>query len=218
MSHYCVYVFQDANSPSIEELLAPYDENITLDEPIVKYTRQSAIDYVRKDFAHYKETIYKEYLTDPIVYEEKYSKNKEHINYLKNEFPKRLNWTDDECYEHIKKDFKDDMIAENGDLLTTYNPKARWDWWCIGGRWCDELVLKDNSHVNDTIISKLDKEQTLCPYAFIDTNGEWHERGKMGWFGCASNEVEYDAWEKEYKQYLNSLSDDVTITIIDCHI
>lgn len=218
MSHFCVYVFQDKNSKSIEVMLAPYDENIELDKPVVKYTRQSAIEYVRKDHAHYKETIYKEYLTDPIAYEEKYGKNEVHINYLKNEFPKMLTWTDDECYEYIKEDFDDDMIAENGDLLTTYNPKSKWDWWARGGRWLDTLVLTDGSHVSETDISELDKEKTLCPFAFIDTNGEWHERGEMGWFACVKNELAADIWEKEYKQYLNSLSDDVTITIIDCHI
>ena len=35
----------------------------------------------------------------------------------------------------MKGRFDEDMIKQNGDLLSTYNPNSKWDWYTIGGRW-----------------------------------------------------------------------------------
>lgn len=48
MSHFSVYVFTKKNGKSVEDLLAPYDENITM-KPYVRYTREQAIAKVRKE-------------------------------------------------------------------------------------------------------------------------------------------------------------------------
>ena len=58
MSHFCVYVFHDKGT-SIDTLLAPYDENITM-KPYIKYTRQQLIDKVRMEIEKYKNTTYAE--------------------------------------------------------------------------------------------------------------------------------------------------------------
>lgn len=54
-----------------------------------------------------------------------------------------------------------------------------------------------------------------CTYAVVK-DGQWYARGKMGWFGMSSNEV--DDWESEFSLLLNGLPDDTQLTVVDCHI
>ena len=68
MSHFCVYVFHDENT-TVDELLAPYDENIEF-APYVLYTKEQAIAKVRSEIEAFRNGIYKEYLADPDKYKE----------------------------------------------------------------------------------------------------------------------------------------------------
>lgn len=47
-------------------------------------------------------------------------------------------------------------------------------------------------------------------------DGEWHERGEMGWWGCVSNEVA--GWEDMWMNLWESIPDDQWVTVVDCHI
>lgn len=217
MSHFAVYVFTKENGKSVDELLAPYNESIEY-APYVQYTKEQAIEKAKKEIESYKNSpLYKEYLSDPELYKEKHN-NPDHINYLENEFPKRLNWTDDECYEYIKDWYEDDMVDNNGNLLSTYNPNSKWDWYEIGGRWDGSLVNKDNKNTNEDYVCQINWNETCTPFAFIKPNGVWQEKGEMGWWAIVSNEKESDDWKKEFNEFVKNLSDDVMVTVVDCHI
>ena len=144
MSHFSVAVFTEYNGKSLDELLAPYDESIVM-APYIKYTREEAIAKERKEIDEYAKGRYAEFLKDPEKYKEKHN-NQDHLNYIENEFPKKLNWTDEECFEHAKIWFDEDMIDENGNLWSTYNPNSKWDWYSIGGRFPGKLKAKDGKH------------------------------------------------------------------------
>lgn len=216
MSHFVVYVFTKEDWKDVDELLAPYNEDIVC-APYVKYTKQQAIEKVRKDIEDYKNGLYAEYLANPVAYKEKCS-NTDHINYLENEFPKKLNWTDDECYEHQKQWFEDDMVDEDGNLLSTYNPNSKWDWYSIGGRWSGGLITKNGDHVDEAYVNEVDWDQTGIPFAFVTPIGMWKERGEMGWWAMVSNEKDEDDWKTEFKRMLNNIGDDACVTLVDCHI
>lgn len=215
MSHFITLVFTKENGRTVEELLAPYDENIVY-APYVQYTREQAIAKIRKEIEDYKNGLYAEYLSNPKKYEESHS-NVEHINYLKNKFPKKLEWTDDECYEDIKRSFDEDMIEPNGDLLSIYNPNSKWDWYTIGGRWNNYLKTLSGEATNEDYVSKIDWKD-IIPFAFVTPIGKWHERGKMGWWACVSNEKATDNWKSEFKEFLDNLDEDTIVTVVDCHI
>ena len=215
MSHFVTLVFTKENGRTVEELLAPYDENIVY-APYVQYTREQAIAKIRKEIEDYKNGFYAEYLSNPKKYEESHS-NVEHINYLKNKFPKKLEWTDDECYEDIKRSADEDMVKSNGDLLSIYNPNSKWNWYTIGGRFNNYLKTLSGKTTNEDYVSKIDWEDIL-PFAFVTPIGEWHERGKMGWWACVFNEKATDNWESEFKEFLGSLDEDTIVTVVDCHI
>jgi hypothetical protein len=53
------------------------------------------------------------------------------------------------------------------------------------------------------------------PYAVLK-DGEWYEKGSMGWFGVSTNE---DAdWAKKFHELLAATDDDALLTVVDCHI
>lgn len=56
-------------------------------------------------------------------------------------------------------------------------------------------------------------------YTFaVIKDGQWYERGSMGWWGCVSDEKEEDIWSNEFNKLLNNLPKEKYITVVDCHI
>ena len=49
-------------------------------------------------------------------------------------------------------------------------------------------------------------------------NGEWIERGTMGWWGIVSDEKNTDTWDAEFKAILAKVPDNEIISVFDCHI
>ena len=218
MSHFVVYVFSKENGEDLEELLIPYDENMEC-EPYVKYTREEAIAEVRSEIEEYKNTTYAEYVADPEAYKKKYDyRDPRHFEYLANEFPKRLEWTDEECFEDMKKWYDEEDIDEDGNIYSTYNPKSKWDWYVVGGRWSNGLKTRNGQSVDTAYVKEIDWEESGAPFAFITPDGKWYERGEMGWWAVVTNEKSSDDWNTEFYKMVEKLDDDVVVTLVDCHI
>ena len=298
MSHFTVAVITEGRptNEKIEEMLAPYDENL---EVITYTSKQEAIDWERKEILEYKERVYDKYLADKEGYS--MGASKEHIAYLEEEFPEKLTYNDEQLYEQFIKDgcYGSEDIMEDGSLRNRYNPKSKWDWYQIGGRWCgllyikrggegftgkpswtyediddpwesksEEYVCVDGARIKDLVfpedeeeakraarfwelyiegqepVSEEDKEmikfvfytkeyyleqyqtkenyikaQTMfTTFAVITKDGEWHEKGKMGWWGCVSDEDTMGWIEGYNKIVFEDAGDDDWITIVDCHI
>ena len=141
MSHYSVLVFTDEDT-SVEELLAPYDENIRV-APYVLYTKEQLIEKEKKEIKEYKNTCYAEFLKDPEGYKERNKHNPNHLNYIENEFRKKLYWTNARIYKEAISYYDPKDITEDGSVLSTYNPNSKWDWYVEGGRWAGHLRLKE---------------------------------------------------------------------------
>ena len=62
------------------------------------------------------------------------------------------NKSDDECWAIMADGERTD---EDGNILTTYNPQSKWDWWEVGGRWSGMLNL-DGKPVNSGRVGDLD--------------------------------------------------------------
>ena len=173
-----------------------------------------------------------------------------------------------------------------------YNPNARWDWYCVGGRWCGQLKLLegrkgwygsdyseeereqlkkgrcDSAYVQDCDFSPNQEvykkalrfwevivegkpctdgekdaffnifkpeyyrqqygtkenyarhQSDFLPYAFLTPDGEWHETGRMGWWGMDNATAESrDAFRESFEAFLKEAQEqNLLITIVDCHI
>ena len=139
MSHFTVAVITKGKPTyeMIENALAPYDEN---KEVVTWTTKQDLIAKTRKEIEDYKNSTYARYLKDKEAYKRDCTNDK-HIEYLENEFPKKLKWTDEECYQDAIKWEEEENIAPDGSLRSTYNPKSKWDWFQVGGRWAGRLSV-----------------------------------------------------------------------------
>lgn len=66
----------------------------------------------------------------------------------------------------------------------------------------------------------LARERTapLRPFAVIDKDGTWHERGRMGWWGVVHDEKPAEGWAAKIAQLLEETPDDWWLSVVDCHI
>jgi hypothetical protein len=62
-----------------------------------------------------------------------------------------------------------------------------------------------------------DRDKQFTTFAIL-YDGEWIERGKMGWWACVSNEKEKDHWEEEFKTVIDKADKNDLFAIVDCHI
>lgn len=49
-------------------------------------------------------------------------------------------------------------------------------------------------------------------------DGEWYERGTMGWWGISTGDKDQDVWNQEISNLIDSVPDDTRLTVVDCHI
>jgi len=126
MSHFTVAVLTE-KIENLEEMLEPYNENIEV-KPYIYQTKEEIIKKAKER----KERI----LKDEKKGKEIKDWEKEYINAK----------TDEELYQIEKDDYE--KYDENGNELSTYNPKSKWDWYDVGGRWRNSLLTKaDNQDV-----------------------------------------------------------------------
>jgi hypothetical protein len=173
-------------------LMRPFDEGIVLPR-YIKYTKEEWIKSGRDYIQEYADSYYAEYLQDPIKYSAENGLRR--VNYVSNEFPKKLNWTDEEVYADVIKHCDPDEISPDGGLYDTRNPNSKWDWFKVGGRFAGWLQDRDKELASDdgfnfhssesiddnslSIKEAIDKKK--IPFAILTPMGEWIERGKMGW-------------------------------------
>ena len=176
MSHYSVLVLTDEDT-SVDELLAPYDENIKV-APYIAFTKDELIAKEKKDIKEYKEGIYAEFLKDPEGYKAKHSHNPDHLHYVEHEFRKKLYWTNARIYKEAIRYYDPEDITEDGSVLSTYNPNSKWDWYVEGGRFSSMLKLKVPDDVD--------------PEEFYDENGEYADSAYAEEIDFSPNKEEYD--------------------------
>ncbi|NCQ50298.1 ABC transporter substrate-binding protein [archaeon] len=61
------------------------------------------------------------------------------------------------------------------------------------------------------------KNRTMVPFAVVK-DGQWYQKGEMGWWGCSTDEMTQDEWNAKFWEMINSLSPETELTLLDCHI
>lgn len=135
-----------------------------------------------------------------------------------------------------KPDPKCEDCKGTGKEPSTYNPKSKWDYWRVGGRW-DGIVsgteapsedngfnfgrnhedLVRNSIPVPLFVDLLAAGKTHLPFALVTRDGEWHEKGDMGWWGMVAGEKKPQDWQGEVARIL-AAHQDAFIVACDLHI
>ncbi|HUS48894.1 MAG TPA: hypothetical protein VMZ91_01910 [Candidatus Paceibacterota bacterium] len=150
----------------------------------------------------------------------------------------KKNYEKDQFDKHTQKTFPNPICSDcngKGFYESTYNQKSKWDWYVIGGRWNGQVqasprndgeggfnfgdefhqIYENITTVEDYII-QIEKEIAYSPYSIITPNGEWFEKGEMGWWGIVSNEN--TDWEKVSMEILKKYKENHVIVGVDVHI
>lgn len=183
MSHYSVAVFSDGSS-DLEEMLAPFNEYVRVPHYI---SRTDIIAKVRNEIETYKNTTYAEYLKDPQTYIAKYPKPN-HIKYITEEFPKKLDWTDEDCYRDGIRFYEEENIKPDGSVFDNCNPNAKWDWYEIGGRFSKIIPLKDGSYAD---------EASMCDVDISHHDEERYRKALRLWRLCVEEQTSTNEEDKE---------------------
>ena len=228
MSHYAVAIFHREDQ-DIEDLLAPFDENKAV-EPYISFTRQEAIDYARK---HYKTEEKSDEECWQMVADDSQTDEDGNIYSTYNPDSQWDWWSeggrwggmlklhgesvdsgrvgdlefpfDKETYEHCLRFWDvaiDHKPAKPGENYTTFYKEEYYR----------EMYGDRETYARH--------QAQFSTYAVITPDGQWHSKGKMGWWGCSSETGEEARdWEDHYKErFLDSADPDWHVTIVDCHI
>jgi len=116
-----------------------------------------------------------------------------------------------------------------GKRQTTYNPDSKWDWYVVGGRWNGEIKgePRDDADGGFNFGSEFHgieenscRVEEICkgiPFAILTPEGEWIERGKMGWWGMTIDEKDGDEWAETVKRVFEKYAGHLAVGV-DCHI
>lgn len=82
--------------------------------------------------------------------------------------------------------------------------------------WFDDKDVKLYSLTKNAFLEKVAKE-AITTFAIVK-DGEWYEKGKMGWFAIVTDEEDPDSWNEFWYNLVMNLPDDTKLTLVDCHI
>lgn len=102
-------------------------------------------------------------------------------------------------YEQFLKKYEDDK---------TFNPYFEFG---IKGEKQNEIFIPESKE------SFVKRHSNFVTFAVLK-NGEWFERGNMGWWGIATDEKPDEVWDKEFEKLINELPEDTLLSVYDCHI
>ena len=241
MSHFAVLILHEEDQP-IEELLAPYDENLEV-EPYIKYTPTQAINKMREEYPN----TCKDMSEDEIFQKacEWYGNMVDDDNNILSTYNSHSKWDwyqvggrfngmlsiiptaldgyhDAECV--------DSAFVRHVKWVQPLDKEEREDiikWWNVNIEGAEgekdkyffynpEYYKKRYKDVETYIKTR----ELPCYHAVVTPDGIWHEPSEVGWFGCTdgdpADELEWDLHFKE--RFIDTAEFDWVATVVDCHI
>jgi hypothetical protein len=241
MTHFSLAVFTDDLGSSLEDLLAPFDEDLEC-EPHINMTRNDVIKEGRENYEQFAD------LTDDELLEKlrgtgDYSLDDEGNDITTYNQHSKWDWYviggrwsdmirvkyEYTPYEGLLTDSCLVRYADFSPDPEEYTKSIRfWELAVEGAEPTEEerkrfFCMYRPQYFLDRYTCKENyaRIQSLwTTWAVLTPDGKWHEKGEMGWFGM-SNESHDQAvsWDETYKEkFLDTADPDWTITVVDCHI
>jgi len=125
-----------------------------------------------------------------------------------NNDPQHEGWVDQACKGDIDwdtmKEAQKKNLEETWEKAQSHDARDRYIRYNI-----DEDITTKEQYISNNL--------GFSTFAVLK-DGEWFERGEMGWWGIATNEKENDKWQRELNKLLEEIDDDTLLTVVDCHI
>ena len=137
------------------------------------------------------------------------------------------------------KEYTGEEWRENGDggyvEMSTLNPKAKWDWWVVGGRWENFLNRVPNGTETDpvwgtypvfkdgtNILRRRDLRTPQSTYSYVTKDGEWFDKPDVEWSlpkeeREALQKARDTAWDKQMAEYLLTVPGEDWLVVVDIH-
>ena len=120
MSHFVGLCFGDNWENDLEQ----YYEGLEV-EPYIRYTKEEAIKKAKEYHVSNYEYAVKQLASDILSLEQ--------LNHYNDIVNGGCSLSDEEAWENVQD--WGYQVDDEGNLLSTYNPDSKWDWYSIGGRW-----------------------------------------------------------------------------------
>lgn len=212
---------------ALDEVLEPYDEKLSVEPYEVKCscaeykTSRLAREHVQRTLGYNIDDLRKSFRelgpNATITWEEHTA---EYVK-VKGDYEKANPQPPDEDCEDCHG---------TGTRVTQYNPNSKWDWWRVGGRWDGDIKKNPQSSENgfnfgsqhETLENNLVTteellENGIVSYAIVTPEGDWIERGQMGWWGMSSNEKGEKEWDEQFKEIVSKYPGHIAVGC-DMHI
>jgi hypothetical protein len=216
MIHFTVGIIVPPDERQVESFIAeqmePYCEHSEV-EPYVSYSPEEAAGDIQRDIERLEQVLRRR---DPDY----------NLDKCRDLLAKLRRTTPEEKYaEYVR--FHEDFDGQ-GRPISTYNPDSKWDWYRVGGRWDGWITGNEQSSeggfnfgarhetlANNTATTEQALAGDKIPHALITPDGNWHERGRMGWW--ANLLTENDGWDSDAKAILARYPGH-RVVIVDAHI
>jgi hypothetical protein len=220
--------------PALAKLMAPFDENISVDtyQAVCGCKGREAIEESKKIVENQYGTMdsigkkFREELDYEIEHDEMSRLWKKAITPYMLALKIAVN-------KHPKKntfDSKCSLCHGRGRYPSTYNPRSKWDWYVIGGRYDGEIQNKAPSSFNNRFNFGINRSRLaynvirlpkglldIQAYAIVTPDGKWHQKGDVEWFGMATKEKSEQKWQKVRREIFTRYVDHLAVGV-DCHI
>jgi hypothetical protein len=216
MTHFTVGIivppYEHQVKSYIAEQMEPYCEHTEV-EPYVSYSLEEAAGDLQRDIERLEQILRHQ---DPDY----------NLDKCRNLLAKLRRATPDEKYSEYVRFHED--FDDQGRPISAYNPDSKWDWYRVGGRWDGWITDNEQSSQggfnfgaqhetleNNTATTEQALARDKIPHALMTPDGNWHERGRMGWW--ANLLTENDNWDSDAKAILARYPGH-RVVIVDAHI
>jgi hypothetical protein len=85
-----------------------------------------------------------------------------------------------------------------------------------------DKITRDYWEIDNFLVSREEylksaRAGAIATFAVLK-DGQWFERGTMGWWGCVADEKNENDWNSQFSALIDSLPEDTLLTVVDCHI
>ncbi len=115
-------------------------------------------------------------------------------------------------WEECLKLFKDDNHIERREF---YWSQERCKTWSESAERITSFCNPDEYLLSKEEFVKKAYNSSISTFAVLK-DGKWYEKGSMGWWGMVSDEK--SDWDEEFTKLLDSIPNDTSLSVYDCHI